>query len=125
MLARAAPAVVRVCQVSHVLGDPCPSSSNPRCAVNADSTLDRAAVCMDAARSRPRRQSACTETGADAASAVVSQDSPVSTIASAWLADDGLPTSAEPGGGKAIRGHLLRCCWHQVRETNQGNGAAQ
>ena len=46
----AAGRVTRVCQVSHVRGDPCPSSSYAPCAVNAASTRARAAAWTDRAR---------------------------------------------------------------------------
>ncbi len=109
---RAAPAVTRVCQVSHDRADPCPSSSNPRCPANPASTLARAAVCIDVARSRPRRHSACTGAGSDPASAFASQPSPASTIRSAWLADDGSATSPPPGNGTDTGIHLLTTAVH-------------
>ena len=81
---------MRVWHFSHVRAEPCPSSSWPAWALNADSTRDRAAMCIDDARSSPRRQSACTAEGIDAASAAASQPSPACTIAIASVAVAGV-----------------------------------
>ena len=113
--------MIRVCQASHVRGDPCPSSSNPRCAQNPASTLDprrgvhRPRAVPAPAAHRPARRPAPTP-----ASALASQLSPASAIRSAWPADDGSPTSAAGQvTGSDITVHLLAQAQHQPRETNQ------
>jgi len=74
---------MRVCHVSHVRAEPWPSSWWPAWAQNADSTRERAAMCIDAARSSARRQSACSMVVSEATSVVASQPSPAATIATA------------------------------------------
>ena len=81
--------MIRVCHFSHVLAEPCPSSSSPAWALNADSTRDRAAMCIDSARSSPRRQSACSAAVSEAASVAASQLSAACAIATASAAVDG------------------------------------
>src|ERR1700735_3396145 len=105
--APAAPPLTRVCHRSHVLADPCPSCSYPAPAVNEASTRDRAAPCIAAACSSPRRQSPCTPAGSPPVSAAASHASPACTIATASAAPDGTP--GRPG--EHIR-HLP----HETRE---------
>ncbi len=67
--------MTRVCHRSHETGLAAASASNPRLAVNAASTADRAAVSCASTRSSARSASACSAVVSPVASQVASQPS--------------------------------------------------